>query len=96
MVLLQNALITDIGPGRTIRDICIGCGPCGELRYPSYPENRQGEPSASQWRFPGVGEFLCYDRYSLADLKRKFPPLKGSVTCALRDPLFSPPPPTAH
>jgi len=66
----RNALITDIGEGRTIRDICVGCGPCGELRYPSYPENRQGEPSASQWRFPGVGEFLCYDRYSLADLKR--------------------------
>ncbi len=23
----------------------IGCGPCGELRYPSYPE-------ANGWRFP--------------------------------------------
>ncbi|RWW24387.1 hypothetical protein BHE74_00051599 [Ensete ventricosum] len=33
------------------------------LRYPSFP------PSGSH-RFTGVGEFQCYDRYMLADLKR--------------------------
>jgi beta-amylase len=66
-------MLPHIGVGKTIRDICVGCGPCGELRYPSYPENRQGEVTDSQWQFPGIGEFLCYDRYSLADLKRKHP-----------------------
>ena len=35
----------------------MGCGPCGELRYPSYPE-------ANGWRFPvggraGVGMHTC-------------------------------------
>lgn len=39
-------------------------GPAGELRYPSYPEGD------GRWRFPGVGEFQCYDAYMLADLKR--------------------------
>jgi len=31
-------------------------GPCGELRYPSYPE------ANGTWRFPGIGEFQCYDK----------------------------------
>jgi len=31
-------------------------GPCGELRYPSYPETN------GTWRFPGIGEFQCYDK----------------------------------
>lgn len=35
-------------------------GPAGELRYPSYPE------SNGTWRFPGIGEFQCYDRVCLA------------------------------
>lgn len=34
----------------TIAEIEVGLGPCGELRYPSYPET-QG------WVFPGIGEF---------------------------------------
>lgn len=34
-------------------------GPCGELRYPSYPE------SNGTWRFPGIGEFQCYDKVTL-------------------------------
>lgn len=34
----------------------MGMGPCGELRYPSYPE------SNGTWRFPGIGEFQCYDK----------------------------------
>lgn len=46
----------------TITEIEVGLGPCGELRYPSYPET-QG------WVFPGIGEFQCYDKYLLEDLK---------------------------
>ena len=34
----------------TITEIEVGLRPCGELRYPSYPET-QG------WVFPGIGEF---------------------------------------
>lgn len=34
----------------TITEVEVGLGPCGELRYPSYPET-QG------WQYPGTGEF---------------------------------------
>lgn len=37
---LKNGVITEIE---------VGLGPCGEIRYPSYP--------MSKWKFPGVGEF---------------------------------------
>ena len=46
--------------GSTITEITVGCGPCGELRYPSYPQGR--------WRFPGIGEFQCFDRNALGSL----------------------------
>ncbi|GAQ84938.1 beta-amylase [Klebsormidium nitens] len=49
--------------GETITEIQIGLGPAGELRYPSYPE------SSEMWRFPGIGEFQCYDKYMLANLR---------------------------
>lgn len=49
--------------GDVVGEITLGCGPAGELRYPAYPEGDR------RWRFPGVGEFQCYDRYMLADLK---------------------------
>jgi beta-amylase len=65
----QNAMAPDLGEGRTITDVCIGCGPCGELRYPSYPENRRALRS-SQWLFPGVGEFQCYDHHALTSLRQ--------------------------
>ncbi|CAH8325248.1 unnamed protein product [Eruca vesicaria subsp. sativa] len=39
----------------------IGLGPCGELRYPSCPIKHG-------WRYPGVGEFQCYDKYLLKSL----------------------------
>eukprot|EP00250_Pteridium_aquilinum_P012435 c20727_g1_i1 orf=118-2199(-) len=45
-----------------ITEIEVGLGPCGELRYPSFA-NSQG------WHFPGIGEFQCYDKYLLSDLK---------------------------
>ncbi|XXG83039.1 hypothetical protein AAC387_Pa10g0894 [Persea americana] len=46
-----------------IIDIEVGLGPAGELRYPSYPES-QG------WKFPGIGEFQCYDKYMKAEFKQ--------------------------
>ena len=48
--------------GTVIREIAVGLGPAGELRYPSYPAE-QG------WRFPGIGEFQCYDKYMLKRLQ---------------------------
>ncbi|KAI3958616.1 hypothetical protein MKW92_009304 [Papaver armeniacum] len=42
--------------GGVIVEVQVGMGPCGELRYPSYPE------SNGTWRFPGIGEFQCYDK----------------------------------
>ncbi|XP_073000629.1 beta-amylase 3, chloroplastic [Typha latifolia] len=49
--------------GNCIVEIQVGLGPCGELRYPSYPE------SNGTWRFPGIGEFQCYDKYMKASLQ---------------------------
>lgn len=49
--------------GKTIVEVQVGMGPAGELRYPSYPEGN------GKWRFPGVGEFQCYDKYMLASLR---------------------------
>mmetsp|Transcript_6034 Transcript_6034/g.15804 ORF Transcript_6034/g.15804 Transcript_6034/m.15804 type:complete len:659 (+) Transcript_6034:716-2692(+) len=49
--------------GDCVTEITVGMGPAGELRYPSYPEGD------GRWRFPGVGEFQCYDQYMLDDLK---------------------------
>uniref|UniRef100_A0A0A9CU13 Beta-amylase n=1 Tax=Arundo donax TaxID=35708 RepID=A0A0A9CU13_ARUDO len=46
-----------------ISAIEIGLGASGELRYPSSPE-RMG------WRFPGIGEFQCYDRYMQKNLRQ--------------------------
>ncbi|XP_074573496.1 inactive beta-amylase 9-like [Curcuma longa] len=48
----------------TITDITVGLGPNGELRYPSFPPPSNSRPII------GVGEFQCYDKYMLADLKR--------------------------
>ena len=47
--------------GNTIDGVLVGLGPASELRYPSYP--------SSQWKYCGIGEFQCYDKYLLADLK---------------------------
>ncbi|KAK9800195.1 hypothetical protein WJX73_007313 [Symbiochloris irregularis] len=55
----RDAFLDDIGT--SITEIVIGSGPCGELRYPAYVE-------ANGWRFPGVGEFQCYDRRAMASL----------------------------
>ncbi len=47
--------------GTVIPVVAVGLGPAGELRYPAYPEGR--------WRFPGVGEFQCYDAFLLGNLR---------------------------
>lgn len=49
--------------GDTIVEIQVGMGPAGELRYPSYPEQN------GTWKFPGIGAFQCYDKYTLSSLK---------------------------
>uniref|UniRef100_A0A1D1YTM5 Beta-amylase n=1 Tax=Anthurium amnicola TaxID=1678845 RepID=A0A1D1YTM5_9ARAE len=41
----------------------IGLGSSGELKFPSFPE-RMG------WRYPGIGEFQCYDKYLQQSLRR--------------------------
>ncbi|EEF42523.1 Beta-amylase, putative [Ricinus communis] len=40
----------------------IGLGASGELKYPCFPE-RMG------WRYPGIGEFQCYDKYLQQNLR---------------------------
>jgi beta-amylase len=49
--------------GNVIVEVQVGTGPSGELRYPSYPQ------SSGIWRFPGIGEFQCYDKYMKASLE---------------------------
>ncbi|XP_050386415.1 LOW QUALITY PROTEIN: beta-amylase 2, chloroplastic [Argentina anserina] len=46
-----------------ISEIEVGLGPCGELRYPSYPAQHG-------WKYPGIGEFQCYDRYLMESLRK--------------------------
>ncbi|KAH9330641.1 hypothetical protein KI387_002749, partial [Taxus chinensis] len=50
--------------GNTIEGITIGLGPSGELRYPAHPI------FDGRWKFPGIGEFQCYDKYMMEDLKQ--------------------------
>ncbi|XP_010270251.2 PREDICTED: inactive beta-amylase 4, chloroplastic, partial [Nelumbo nucifera] len=49
--------------GHVIEEISVGLGPSGELRYPAHPSGD------NRWRFPGIGEFQCYDKYMMEDLK---------------------------
>lgn len=51
--------------GWTVSEVTVGLGPAGEMRYPSYPEGD------GRWRFPGIGEFQCYDAYMLRDLRER-------------------------
>jgi len=47
--------------GKPIVEIMVGLGPCGEMRYPSYPLDR--------WNFPGIGSFQCFDIYATESLR---------------------------
>ncbi|KAJ1292305.1 hypothetical protein BS78_02G382200, partial [Paspalum vaginatum] len=48
----------------TITDVTVGLGAHGVLRYPSYP------PGSDARKFTGVGEFQCFDKYMLAQLRQ--------------------------
>lgn len=50
--------------GSTIDGISMGLGPNGELRYPSHHK------TAKVGAIPGVGEFQCYDKNMLNNLKQ--------------------------
>lgn len=67
--------------GNTIVGISVGLGPDGELKYPSFPEGK--------WKFPGVGEFQCYDKYMLANLKQHSEAM-GQPVWGLRGPHDAP------
>ncbi|KAM2071504.1 hypothetical protein ACFX1T_039932 [Malus domestica] len=60
LVFLGNLVRRNASMLQRIMEIEVGVGPCGELRYP-YPE-RHG------WKYPGIGEFQCYDRYLMKNL----------------------------
>ncbi|BBH02182.1 beta-amylase 4 [Prunus dulcis] len=49
--------------GGVIEEISVGLGPSGELRYPAHPFGD------GRWNFPGIGEFQCYDKYMMDDLR---------------------------
>uniref|UniRef100_A0A2N9HI91 Beta-amylase n=1 Tax=Fagus sylvatica TaxID=28930 RepID=A0A2N9HI91_FAGSY len=49
--------------GSVIEEISVGLGPSGELRYPAHPFGD------GRWKFPGIGEFQCYDKYMMEDLR---------------------------
>ncbi|KAK9841794.1 hypothetical protein WJX81_003713 [Elliptochloris bilobata] len=66
--------------GTVLTEICMGLGPCGELRYPAYQEaggkwsyfgQTMGADGAVtvQRGIPGIGEFQCYDQYMLDSLR---------------------------
>ncbi|KAI3696657.1 hypothetical protein L6452_29109 [Arctium lappa] len=58
---------------KTLQEIQVGLGRCGELRYPSYPE------SNGTWRFPGIGEFQCYDKPQISRIQILNPILDSKV-----------------
>ncbi|KAA8497044.1 Beta-amylase 1, chloroplastic [Porphyridium purpureum] len=45
-----------MGKAPVVTEIQIGCGPCGEVRFPSYRMHK------GKWSFPGIGSFQCFDR----------------------------------
>lgn len=61
MEAFSNAFGADLGP--LITELMVGMGPCGELRYPSYPLDR--------WEFCGIGQFQAFDELAIIDLERE-------------------------
>ncbi|KAM2402805.1 hypothetical protein ACFX1X_030637 [Malus domestica] len=49
--------------GTVIEEISVGLGPSGVLKYPAHPFGD------GRCKFPGIGEFQCYDKYMMDDLK---------------------------
>ncbi|MQM19244.1 hypothetical protein Taro_052245 [Colocasia esculenta] len=50
--------------GSTITDVLVGLGPDGELKYPSMA------PAKNRQQAAGVGEFQCYDKNMMSELKQ--------------------------
>ena len=48
-----------------VDQIHIGCGPCAEMRYPSYP-------SYNGWQYPAYGQFMCFDPIMFKKLQTHF------------------------
>lgn len=59
MEAFSEAFGSDLGS--LITELMVGMGPCGELRYPSYPLDR--------WNYCGIGQFQAFDVHALADLR---------------------------
>jgi len=91
MLAFRNAT-KDFARDGTLVEIQVGCGPCGELRYPSYPlAPREHYPDG--WAWPGIGELQCYDRGMYLDMKealgRDRPPIRlGAYSDAPDDAKF--------
>ncbi|XP_057963941.1 beta-amylase 8 [Malania oleifera] len=64
-----RTVFDDLFAEGTISAVEIGLGASGELKYPSFSE-RMG------WRYSGIGEFQCYDKYLQHSL-RKAAKLRG-------------------
>ncbi|KAI3959533.1 hypothetical protein MKX01_025049 [Papaver californicum] len=54
--------MSDLLEAELLSDIEVWLGPAGELSCPSYQENLG-------WKFPGIREFQCYDKYLKAEFK---------------------------
>jgi beta-amylase len=59
---IESVIATVRVQGTVITHVCIGMGPCGEMRYPSYPQR--------VWRYPGIGAFQCFSPAARADFDR--------------------------
>lgn len=57
-----------------IAEVCIGLGPCGELRYPSY-NNHDGKQAA----YPSRGALQCYSPAAKVDFQRAMLRKHGSL-----------------
>lgn len=65
--------------GGIITEIEIGLGPCGELRYPSYPAKHG-------WKYPGIGEFqVTVQVYGVFIIIRNMVWLQNKMLCIFLD-----------
>ncbi|CAL6027033.1 Beta-amylase [Hexamita inflata] len=62
MQAFNKAMASFVTDG-TIDNVQVGLGPCGEMRYPSYP--------SAKWKYPGVGAFQAFDPLMKKDFQDK-------------------------
>ncbi|KAH3744116.1 Beta-amylase 3, chloroplastic [Pelomyxa schiedti] len=77
MQAFRDAMIEEGLLGSVIKEVHVGLGPCGELRYPGYILDR--------WKYPGVGAFQAYDKVFLekaAAASVKIPPREAFSSAA--------------